>query len=210
MRLQPRRKDCTQFRRKGGGHLTPQHCFRQVEFISALGGTMIEPGSASRVPAGRFAAHKPVQQQCRTLRGGSTPETSPWPSTLQFCVRVHPVCLYLKGENPYGSRKTRHKAPCEAQKVFKAHKRLFSNKEQAVPIRSRSGESRGSLSVSRSPCEKAAVPQIVDSARGSGGAIEWVDVWSADSRAESCWRHAGSQSSGGHRCERCGGIRASG
>jgi hypothetical protein len=47
-------------------------------------GMMIEPGSASRVPAGRFAAHEPVPQQCRTLRGGSTPETNPLPYTLRL------------------------------------------------------------------------------------------------------------------------------
>src|SRR5450755_3118734 len=106
----------------------------------------------------------------------STPETNPLQCTLLWCARAS--CLsQSKRRNPYGSRKTRHKAPCEAQEVFKTHERLFSNKEQAVPVRSGSGESRGSLRVSRSPSEKAAVSAAVDSACGSGGAIEWVNVW---------------------------------
>ena len=71
-----------------------------------------------------------------------------------------------------------------SQEVFKAHKRLFPNQEQVVPIRSGSGESRGSLCVSRPARQETAVPAIVDSTRGSSGAIERVDVRPADSRIE--------------------------
>src|SRR5277367_1573500 len=143
------------------------------------------------------------------FRGGSTSETNPLPGTPIWCARAS--CLSLsKRRNPYGSRKTRHKAPCEAQKVFKAHKRLFSNQEQAVPIGAGSGKSRGSLCVSRPAREKAAVPAAVDSARGRGGPVERVDVRTADSRIESGRSYAGSQSSGGHRGEGRGGICGAG
>src|SRR5277367_3199137 len=126
------------------------------------------------------------------FRGGSTSETNPLPGTPIWCARA--PCLSLpKRRNPYGSRKTRHKAPCEAQEVFKAHKRFFSNQEQVVPIGAGSGESRGSLCVPRPAREKKAVPAAVDSARGCGGPVERVDVRPADSRFEGGRCDAGSQ-----------------
>src|SRR5580700_9870780 len=143
-------------------------------------------------------------------RGGSTPETNPLRHACGLvCARV----LFVspkKRRNPYGSRKTRHQATCASQEVFKAHQRLFSNQEQVVPVRTGSGESRGSLCVSRSARQKTAVPAIVDSTRGSGGAIERVDLRAADSRIEDGGCHAGPQGAGGHRGERCGGVRVAG
>src|SRR5271155_6160304 len=143
------------------------------------------------------------------FRGGSTSETNPLPGTPMWCVRAPRLSL-PKRRNPYGSRKTRHKAPCEAQKVFKAHKRLFSNQEQAVPVGAGSGESRGSIRVSRPAREETAVPAAVDSACWCGGPVERADVRPADSRIEGGGCDAGSQSSGGHRGEGCGGVCGAG
>src|ERR1035437_7288481 len=101
-------------------------------------------------------------------RGGCTPETNP---LRHRCgSRVLASCLSpQKRRNPYGSRKARHQPTCASQEVFKAHKRLFSNKEQVVPVRTGSCESCGSLRVSRPAREETAVPAIVDSTRWSGG-----------------------------------------
>src|SRR5579862_2196250 len=72
------------------------------------------------------------------------------------------ICL-LAGEK-HGQGKTWNKATRAPQKVFTPHKRFLPHKEQAVSIRTRGGESRRSLRVSRPPKQEAPVPPVVDSA----------------------------------------------
>src|SRR5580704_17760368 len=105
------------------------------------------------------------------------------------------VSLNRIGET-HGSRKTRHKAPCAAQEVPQEDKRLFPHKEQAVPIGTGSGESSGSLCISRSPGKEAAISPAVDTAHRRGGAVERHHVWPLDSWIEGGGRGTGPQSAG--------------
>src|SRR5580698_2072886 len=99
----------------------------------------IEPGSATRVPAGRSAA----AIRCLLCKHERFSRGEQYPRRQTRCVTRVPlfmrapasvVSLNRKGET-HGSRKTRHKAPCAAQEVPQEDKRLFPHKEQAVPIR---------------------------------------------------------------------------
>src|SRR5579871_1614074 len=115
----------------------------------------IEPGSATRVPDGRFAA---AIYSFSFVKRSDVAAAQQYPrrqtrcvTRVRFCARPHRVVsLNRKGET-HGSRKTRHKAPCPPQEVPQEDQRLFPHKEQAVPIGTGSGESSGSLCVSRSP-----------------------------------------------------------
>jgi len=89
------------------------------------------------------------------------------------------------------------KTPGTAEEVSQEDKRIFPHKEQAVPVGTRGGKSRGSLCEARPAREEAAISPAVDSANRRGGAAERDDVRAADSRVEGlrawsltgkCWR----------------------
>ena len=84
------------------------------------------------------------------------------------------------------------------KKYLKRTKRVFPNKEQAVSIGAGSGESRGTIFIPRSPQQKAPVPPLVDSARGSCDAKRRTFVQSVYCRTESRGHHHRPQSYGGY------------
>src|SRR5208283_2291396 len=111
-------------------------------------------------------------------------------------------------EKTHATRKTRHKAPGSAQEVSQEDKGLLSDQEQALPVRSGSGQSRRSLCQARSPREEAAVSPVVDSARRRGRPPERHHLRSTHPRFESRGCDAGPQGSGRHRREGCRGVHA--
>src|SRR5215831_4403597 len=98
----------------------------------------------------------------------------------------------------HGTRKTRHQAPGSAQEVLEKDEGLFPHQEQALPVRTGSGQSRGPLCVPRPPHQEASVSPLMDSAHRRRRASQRLDVWPADSWPESRGRRARPQNPRGH------------
>src|SRR6266849_3315868 len=139
---------------------------------------------------GCLPADKP-QKQSIAARRSRTAASSSYRKQTRCVTRVFlrvaatRIVSHLKGET-HGTRKTRHQAPGTAQEVPQEDQRLFPHQKQAVPVRTGSGQSRGSLCQARPSREKAAVPPPVDSARRRRRALERLDLRPADSRPEGC------------------------
>src|ERR1700722_11271028 len=78
----------------------------------------IEPGSATRVPAGRSAAaidSSSLRENEEIFAAASnTPGDKPVALRVSSFARPHRVVSLIRKGETHGSRKTRHKAPCAA------------------------------------------------------------------------------------------------
>src|SRR5271167_4212876 len=91
---------------------------------------MIEPGSASRVPAGRFAACKNARRKCAAFFAAAVPQRQTRCRTPRCGVCAHLVCLYLKGETPMARVKRGTKRRAKRKKYLKRTKGFFLTKSK--------------------------------------------------------------------------------
>src|SRR5271167_1261172 len=132
------------------------------------------PGSASRVPAGRsapFAGYTALAFLPSPVVAGTQVSRRDKSHRKQTrCGKRFPAFLRdLFGfphtkEKTHATRKTRHKTPGSAQEVSQEDEGILPHKEQTLPIRARSRQSRRSLRKTRSSREETPISPLVDPA----------------------------------------------
>ena len=95
-------------------------------------------------------------------------------------------CALLAGENAMARVKRGTKRRARRKKYLSRTKGIFPHKEQALPIRAGSRQSRRPLRLSRPPRAQAPVPHAVDPAHRRGRAAQRPFLQPVDARAEDC------------------------
>src|ERR1700730_13054725 len=90
----------------------------------------IEPGSASRVPAGRFAADWTARRNAKRSTRWQYTGDKPVAARLRFGVCSRPVCLPQKGETPMARVKRGTKRRARRKKYLKRTKGFFLTKSK--------------------------------------------------------------------------------